>query len=72
MRSGTELSQFRSISFLLFLLTFVGCLVLRGSTAGFPLPRYFSGIVLHPWVLQVPQYVVSVVSSSLTPHRPYS
>ena len=33
--------------------------------------QYFSGVVLHPRVLQVSQYV-SVESSSLTHQRPYS
>ena len=32
---------------------------------------YFSGVVSHPGVLQVSQHV-SVESSSLTHHRPYS
>ena len=45
--------------------------VIRGSTGGFLLLRYFSGIVSHPGVLRVSQYV-SVESSSLTHHRPYS
>ena len=50
-----------------FLPTFslVCCLVIRGSTDGFLLLRYFSGTVLHPLVLQVSQYV-SVESSSPT------
>ena len=47
------------------------CLDIRGSTGGFPLLRYFSGIVSHPGVLRVSQYV-SVESSSLTHHSPYS
>ena len=52
-------------------LSLVCCLVNRGSTGGFPLLRYFSGIVTHPRVFRVSQYV-SVESSSLTHHRPYS
>ena len=48
------------------------CLVIRGSTGGFLLLRYFSGVVSHPRDLQVTQYVVSVESSSLTHHMPYS
>ena len=54
------------------LLTLVGtglsiacCLVILGSTGGFLLLQYFSGIVSHPGDLQVSQYV-SVESSSLT------
>ena len=47
------------------------CLVIRGSTGGFLLLRYFSGIVSHPGILRVSLYV-SVESSSLTHHRPYS
>ena len=47
------------------------CLVIRGSTGGFLLLQYFSGVVLHPRVLQVSQYA-SVESSSLTYPRPYS
>ena len=52
-------------------LSLVCCLVIRGSTGGFLLLRYFSGIVSYPGVLRVSQYV-SVESSSLTHHRPYS
>ena len=52
-------------------LSVVCCLVIRGSTGGFLLLRYFNGIVSHPGILQVSQYV-SVESSSLTHHRPYS
>ena len=52
-------------------LSFFCCLVIRGSTGGFLLLRYFSGIVSHPGVLRVSQYV-SDQSSSLTHHRPYS
>ena len=51
-------------------LSLVCCLVIRGSTGGFLLLRYFSGIVSHPAVLQVSH--VSVESSSLTHHWPYS
>ena len=50
-------------------LSLVYCLVIRGSTDGFLLLR--CGVVSHPSVLQVSQYV-SVESSSLTHHRPYS
>ena len=52
-------------------LSLVCCLVIRGLTGSFLLLRYFSGIVAHPGVLQVSQYV-SVESSSLTHHRPCS
>ena len=52
-------------------LSLVCCLVIRGLTGCFPLLRYFSGIFSHLGVLRVPQYV-SVESSSLTHHRPYS
>ena len=52
-------------------LSLVCCLVIRGSTGCFLLLRYFSGIVLHPGVLRVSQYVC-VESSSLAHHRPYS
>ena len=52
-------------------LSLVFCLVIRGSTGGFLLLRYFSGIVSHPGVLRVSQYV-SVESLSLTHNRPYS
>ena len=52
-------------------LSLVYCLVIRSSTGGFLLLRYFSGIVSHPGVLRVLQYV-SVESSSLTHHSPYS
>ena len=52
-------------------LTLVCCLVIRGSTGGFLLLRYISGIVSHHGVLRVSQYVF-VESSSLTHHRPYS
>ena len=52
-------------------LSLVCCLVIRGSAGGLILLRYFSGIVSHPGVLRVSQYV-SVESSSLTHHRPYS
>ena len=52
-------------------LSLVYCLVIRSSTGGFLLLRYFSGIVSHPGVLRVSQYV-SVESSSLTHHSPYS
>ena len=49
----------------------VCCLVIRCSTGGFLLLRYLSGIVSHPGVLRMSQYV-SVEFSSLTHHRPYS
>ena len=49
----------------------VCCLVIRGSTGGCFFLQYFSGVVSHPRVLQVSQYV-SIESSSLTHHRPYS
>ena len=52
-------------------LSLVCCLVIQGLTGGFRLLRYFSGIVSQPGVLRVPPYV-SVESSSLTHHRPYS
>ena len=52
-------------------LSLVYCLVIRDSADGFVLLKYFSGVVSHPRVLQVSQYV-SVESSSLTHHRPYS
>ena len=52
-------------------LSFVCCLVIWGSTGGFLLLRYFSGIASHPGVLRVSQYV-SVESSSLTHHMLYS
>ena len=52
-------------------LSLVCCLVIWGSTGGFLLLRYFSGIVSHPGDLRVSQYV-SVESSSLTHRRPYS
>ena len=51
-------------------LSIVCFLVIRGSTGVFLL-RFYSGIVLHPGVLRVSQYV-SVESSSPTHHRPYS
>ena len=38
-------------------LSLVCCLVIRGSTGGFLLLRFFSGIVSHHGVLQVSQYV---------------
>ena len=67
MRSGTAFSQFlRS-----FIPTLVCCLAIRGSTGGFLLLRYSRGVVSHPKVLQMSQYVY-VESSSLTHHRPYS
>ena len=44
-------------------LSLIYCLVNRGSTGGFLLLRYFSGIVSHPGVLRVSQYV-SVESSA--------
>ena len=52
-------------------LSLVCCLVIWGSAGGFLLLRYFSGVVLQPRALQVSQFV-SVESSSLTHHRPYS
>ena len=52
-------------------LSLVCCLVIRGSVGDFLLLRYFNGIVLQPGVLRVSQYV-SVESSSLIHHRPYS
>ena len=52
-------------------LSLVCCLVIRGSAGGFLLHRYFSGIISHPGVLRVSQHV-SIESSSLTHHRPYS
>ena len=52
-------------------LSLVCCLVNRGSTGGFLVLRYFSGIVSHPGVLQASQFV-SVESSYLTHHRPYA
>ena len=52
-------------------LSLICWLVIRGSSGCFLLLRYFSGIVSHPGVLQVSQYV-SVESPSLTHHRPYS
>ena len=45
-------------------------LVIRGSTAGFPLLRDFSGAISQPRGLQVSQYVVLVESKSLIRHRP--
>ena len=51
-------------------LSLVCCLVIRGSTGGFHLLRYFSGIVSHPGVLRVSQYV-SVESYSLIHYRPF-
>ena len=53
-------------------LSLVCCLVIRGSIGGFLLLRDFNSVALHPRGLQVSQYVVSVQSSSLTDHRPYS
>ena len=52
-------------------LSLVCCLVIRGSTGGFLLLRYCSDIVSQPVALQVSRYV-SIESSSLTYHRPYS
>ena len=62
-------------------LSLVCCLVIRRSTGGFLLLRYFSQFLrdyilfqwycFTPWVLRVSQYV-SVESSSLTHHRPNS
>ena len=52
-------------------LSLVCCLVIRGSTGDFLLCQYFSGVVSQPRVLQLSQNV-SVESSSLTHHRPYS
>ena len=52
-------------------LILICCLVIRGSIGGSLLLQYFSGIVSHPGVIRVSQYV-SVESSSLTHHRPYS
>ena len=52
-------------------LNLVRCLVIQGSTGGFLLLRYFSVINTHPGVLRASQYV-SVESSSVTHHRPYS
>ena len=51
-------------------LSLVCCLVIRGSTGGFHLLRYFSGIVSHPGVLRVSQYV-SVESYSLIHYRQF-
>ena len=51
-------------------LSLVCCLVIGGSAGFFVLLWYFSGIVSHPGVLWVSQYV-SVESLSLTHHRPY-
>ena len=48
------------------------CFVIRGSTGGFLLLQDFSGVVSQPMGLRVSQHVVSVESSSLTHHRPYS
>ena len=42
----------------------VCCLVIRGSTGGFLLLRYFSGIVSHPGVLRVSQDVSVLISDS--------
>ena len=53
-------------------LSLVCCLVIQGSTGGFLLLRGFSDVILHPRGLRVSQYVVSVESSSLTHHKPYS
>ena len=52
-------------------LSLVCCFVIRGSTGGFLLLRYFSDVVSHPGVIWVSQYVL-VESSSLTHHKPYS
>ena len=49
----------------------VCCLIIRSLTGGFHLLRYFIGVVLHPRILQVSQYV-SIETSSLIHHRPYS
>ena len=75
--SGIRLNDGTNIQ-LAYIFTLVGtglslvcCLVIRGSAGGFFLLRYFSGIVSHPGVLQVSHYV-SVESSSLIYHRPYS
>ena len=56
----------------LFLRLCYTCLLLGHSDVNwcFFLLRYFSGIVSHPGVLKVSQYV-SVEFSSLTHHRPY-
>ena len=51
-------------------LSLVCCLIIRSSTGGFHLLRYFIGVVLHPRILQVSQYV-SIETSSLTHHMPY-
>ena len=45
------------------------CCLVRGSTGGFLLLWYLSGLVSHPRVLRVLQYV-SVKSSALTQHKP--
>ena len=52
-------------------LSLMCCLLIRNSTGGFHLLEYFSGIVSHPGVLQVPRNVF-VESSSLIHHRSYS
>ena len=52
-------------------LSLVCCLVIRGSTGGFHLLRYFNGVVSQPRVLWVSQYA-SIEASSLTHHRPLS
>ena len=53
------------------LVDFFGLDLVLAQLEVFFLLRYFSGIVSHPGVLRVSQYV-SVESSSLTHHRPYS
>ena len=53
-------------------LSLVYCLVIGGSTGGFHLLLDFSDVVSHPRDLRVSQNIVSVESSSLTYHRPYS
>ena len=47
-------------------------LLIRGLIGGFLLLQVFSSVVSQPMDLQVSQHVVSIASSSLTHHRPYS
>ena len=53
-------------------LSLVCCLLIKGSTGGFLLLKDFSVVIAHPIDLQVSQYGVSVESSYLTYHMPYS
>ena len=71
LNDGPKIKLVKSFNLVGAGLSFVCCLVIRGSTGVLVLFRYFRGMVWHPSDLQVSQYVAVVESPYLIHHRSY-